>query len=174
MFANPNFIGSDSDHVLPVQTSHRAAPHSGVIWIGLFELTKALLALAIGIGAIHMLHRDISDAVLDLAAKLRFDPESHFVSLILDQTAVLGDSSLRAIGLTTFLYSALAMVEAVGLLLQKEWAELLTILISASFLPFEAYEIYNHSTLWKWAIAATNLIILFYLLWVIRENRRET
>jgi uncharacterized membrane protein (DUF2068 family) len=162
---------SGTDHA-PVSAPSVNA-HNGLIWIGLLKLSKSLLFLAIGIGAVRMLHRDIADTILDLADKLHFEAENRFVSILINQTAVLSEPRLREISFATFCYSALAMVEAVGLLLQKEWAEYFTTILTASFLPLEIYEIYLNSTPWKWALVISNLVILLYLLWVLRENHRE-
>ncbi len=168
-----NSIDSPKQQASDTHTTLTQAPakaHAGLIWIGLMKLTKSLLFLAIAIGAIHMLHHDLSNAILNLAAKMRFDPESHFISLLLDQTAMINASRLREIGAFTLLYSALAMTEAVGLLLQKAWAEYFTLVLTFSFMPLECYEIYIHSTVWKWALVTINLIVVLYLLWVIHEE----
>jgi uncharacterized membrane protein (DUF2068 family) len=160
------------DHTLHSNPSLHPT-HSGLIWIGCLKLCKSLLFLSIGIGALHMLHRDLADEILDAASVLRFDPESHFVSVVLDQTAVLSDARLREISLGTFFYAALAMMEAIGLILQKEWAEYFTLILTASFLPFEGYEIYLHATLWKCLLITVNVLIVLYLLLVVWENRRD-
>ena len=146
--------------------------HAGLLWIGVLKLLKALLFLSICIGAEKLVHRDIAEVVHEIASKLKFDPENRLVSLVIDNTSLLDAKKLREIGVTTFLYAALSLVEATGLLLQKPWAEYFTLLLTACFLPLEGYEIWLHSTGWKWGIAATNLAIVVYLLWVIRENNR--
>jgi uncharacterized membrane protein (DUF2068 family) len=153
--------------------SDKPPRHAGLIWVGLYKLGNSLFFLSIAIGAHHLLHRDLYNVVLDIASKLRFDTESHFISVVLNHTAIITEPRLRVISLFGYCYSALAMGEAIGLLLQKEWAEYLTTILTASFLPFEVYEIHLHSTPWKWLIAISNLAILIYLLWVIREIRHN-
>ncbi len=46
----------------------------GLLLIGIFKLAKSLFFFCIGIGAIHLLHKDLSDEVMRLATALRFDP----------------------------------------------------------------------------------------------------
>jgi uncharacterized membrane protein (DUF2068 family) len=172
MFEEPHPTEIPAGHTASTTATAVRPVREGLIWIGLMKLGKSLLFLTIGIGAIQLLHRDMADLILDAASALKFDPESHFVSVVLDQTAVIDDSRLRVISLATFFYSALALAEGIGLVMQKEWAEYFTLFLTGSFLPFEAYEIFRHSTEWKWLIAVTNVAIVVYLIWVLRENRR--
>ena len=51
-------------------------PFSFVLFlIGLFKLVKALLLIAIGIGALRFLHKDLSNSVLHWAQVLRVDTD---------------------------------------------------------------------------------------------------
>ena len=48
------------------------APHGGphdrgLLLIGLFKLAKAIFFFCIGVGAIHLLHKDLEDEVMRLA-----------------------------------------------------------------------------------------------------------
>ena len=79
-------------------------------------------------GAIHLLHKDLEDEVTRLALRFNFDPESRFVSLLLDKVDLIDAHRLRQISVATFAYSALALTEGVGLLLEKVWAEYLTLI----------------------------------------------
>ena len=113
----------------------------GLLLIGLFKLGKAILFFALGLGAVHLLHKDIGDEVMRLATALKFDPESKFVTLLLDKADLIDAHRLKQISLATFAYSALALTEGVGLMLEKVWAEYLTLCLTVSFLPWELYEL---------------------------------
>ena len=52
----------------------------GLLLIGLFKLGKSILFFGIGVGAIHLLHKDLGDVVMRVAMALKFDPESRFVT----------------------------------------------------------------------------------------------
>src|SRR5437660_414152 len=136
---------SSSSHGL-VQTAEQgkapAESHDrGLLLIGMFKLAKAIFFFGVGVGAIHLLHKDLEDEVMRLALKLRFDPESRFVSLLLDKVDLIDAHRLRQISVATFGYSALALTEGVGLLLEKVWAEYLRLVRTISFLPCELYEL---------------------------------
>ena len=144
---------------------------SGLYLIGLFKLGKALLFLGIGFGALHFLHHDLGDALEHLAHALRFDSENRIVSLLLNQAEQVSHHRLRQISLFTTLYAGLAMTEGVGLLMRKVWAEYLTLWLSASFLPWECYELARHTDWWHLGILLMNLAITLYLVWLLRRKR---
>jgi uncharacterized membrane protein (DUF2068 family) len=81
----------------------------GLLAIGIFKLGKSLLFFCLGVGAIHLLHKDLADEVIRLATALKFDPESRFISVVLDKVDLIDTHRLRQISLATFGYSALAL-----------------------------------------------------------------
>ena len=139
--------------------------------IGLFKLGKSILFFCIGIGAIHLLHKDLGDEVIRLATALKFDPESRFVSVMLDKVDLIDAHRLREIGAATFAYSALALTEGIGLLLEKVWAEYLTLILTVSFLPWELYELARKPSWFRLGLLAINLLVLGYLLWLLQRKK---
>ena len=128
--------------------------------IGLFKLAKAILFFGIGVGAIHLLHKDLEDEVMRLALRFKFDPESRFVALLLDKVDLIDAHRLRQISVATFGYSALALTEGVGLLLEKVWAEYLTLILTISFLPWELYELARRPDWFRLSLLLINLAVL--------------
>lgn len=143
----------------------------GLLLIGLFKLGKAILFFALGLGAIHLLHKDIGDEVMRLATALKFDPESKFVTLLLDKVDLIDAHRLKEISLATFGYSALALTEGIGLMLEKVWAEYLTLCLTVSFLPWELYELARQPNLFRLSLLIINLAVLWYLVWLLRRKR---
>jgi uncharacterized membrane protein (DUF2068 family) len=149
----------------------KASHDRGLLLIGLFKLGKAILFFAIGVGAIHLLHKDLQDEVMRLALKFRFDPESKFVSLLLNKVDLIDAHRLRQISVATFGYSALALTEGVGLLLEKVWAEYLTLILTISFLPWELYELVRRPDWFRLSLLLINLAVLWYLVWLLRKKK---
>jgi uncharacterized membrane protein (DUF2068 family) len=159
-----------------MQTEEHGSEHghsrdSGLLLIGLFKLAKAIFFFGIGVGAIHLLHKDLEDEVLRLAARLKFDPESRFVALLLDKVDLIDAHRLRQISVATFGYSALALTEGVGLLLEKVWAEYLTLILTISFLPWELYELIRRPDWFRLSLLLINLAVLWYLVWLLRRKK---
>src|SRR5436190_16087197 len=59
----------------------------------------------------------------------------------LDKLFTLKSSTLTGVGLAVLGYSAVEGIEAVGLWYQRRWAEYLTFIVTASFIPLEVYEL---------------------------------
>ena len=147
-----------------------------LIAIGAFKVLEGLLFVLLGLGVIRLLHRDIGDLLLHLATSMRIDPESHFVNLLLEKVQLLTPPKMRLISAGIFLKAGLDFVEGIGLALEKTWAEWLTIGLTASFLPWEIFEIATHFTWLKVGITLLNVLVLLYLVWVqqlrLRAHRR--
>jgi uncharacterized membrane protein (DUF2068 family) len=151
---------------------HGHSRDRGLLLIGLFKLGKSLLFFCLGIGAVHLLHKDIGDEVMRLITALKFDPESRFVSLVLDKVDLIDAHRLREISLATFGYSALALTEGVGLLLEKVWAEYLTLILTVSFLPWELYELVRRPDWFRVSLLLINLAVLAYLVWLLQRKKQ--
>ena len=62
------------------------------------------------------------------------------------------------------------LVEGVGLMLRRGWAEVLTTVITVSFIPLEIYELVKHESWMKIGVILVNALIVVYL---VRRLRRE-
>src|SRR3954468_17065635 len=112
-----------------------------IVAIGAFKLVKAALLVAAGLGAIHLLH---AGGAGDLVQSTHLAPGSRFVQRAVAKAGFLSEKQLEGIAFGTFLYAALFVVEGAGLLARKRWAEWLTAIITASFIPLEIYELAKH------------------------------
>jgi uncharacterized membrane protein (DUF2068 family) len=142
----------------------------GLLVIAAFKILKGLGLMAVGFGALHYLHRDLAAALAHWVDLLRIDPHSHYLHWILSKLANVDAKRLRELSVGTFLYSALALCEGVGLALRKRWAEYLTIISTASLMPIEMLEIYKGPSAAKVILLLVNLGIVAYL---VRELRRK-
>lgn len=163
---------SESVRRQPVQREMKHKAHDrGLLLIGLFKLAKSIFFFCVGIGAIHLLHKDLGDVVMRLAMALKFDPESRFVGLLLNEVDLIDVHRLKLISLGTFAYSAVALTEGVGLVLEKVWAEYLTLILTISFLPWELYELARRPNWFRLSLLLINLAVLAYLLWLLRRKK---
>lgn len=144
-----------------------------LLLIAIYKMLQALLFIAIGVGALHMLHRDIADDLAMLADHLNFNPESRFVNFVLDEASLVNDPLLRRIGAAAFCYAGLGLAEGIGLYLEKAWGEYLTLVITASFLPWEMFEILHRVTWFRSSLLAINLLVLLYLVKEVTRRVRS-
>ena len=165
---------------IPVETAAPAgkagATHAshrrGLLLIGLFKLSKSLFFFGVGLGALHLMHKDLGNEIMRVAQEVRFvDPESRFVLLMMKKADMIDAARLREIGFGTFAYSALALIEGTGLMLEKVWAEYLTLSLTVAFLPWEVYELIREPSWFRLGLLAINELVLVYLLSILRRKR---
>ena len=69
--------------------------------------------------------------------------------------------TLLAIG--AIVYALLEGTEGVGLAMRRRWAEYLTVIATGVLIPYEAYEVVHHVTLFKVGALLLNLAVVGYL-----------
>jgi uncharacterized membrane protein (DUF2068 family) len=161
---------------LPRKTSKQSSrePFSFVLWlIGVFKLVKAALLIAVGIGALRYLHKDLAASVQHWADVLRVDPSNRFLHGILARVFRVTPKQLRDLSVGTFIYAALFATEGTGLLLRKGWAEYFVIITTGLLIPLEVYELVRHFTLLKLAVLVVNLLIVWYLVVRVRSRSKR-
>lgn len=144
-----------------------------IIAIGVFKLIQAVLFVLLGIGAIRLLHKDLVEETERFILAMRFNPEGHFVNLLLERVAMIDPHRLKQISAAIFGIAALDAIEGTGLVLEKAWAEFVTLVLTASFLPWEVVEIIRHDTWIRIALTIINFAVVVYLLQFVRMRMRE-
>lgn len=162
----------DSITTVSERTVERARHTRGLLVIAVYKGLLALFFVALGVAALHLLNKDIDDVISQLGDYLRLNPESKFVNFLYDHSSMMSDPLLKRIGLLAFVYAAVSLAEGIGLYLEKAWAEYLTLGITASFLPWEIFEILHRATSVRIALLAVNIVIFVYLLKIVVARRR--
>ncbi|PYU38166.1 MAG: DUF2127 domain-containing protein [Acidobacteria bacterium] len=141
----------------------------GLRLIAAFKLLKGLALLALGIGALKLLHKDVAAVVEHWINIFQVDPHSRYIQLLLAKLSIVDDRRLKELSVGTFIYSAIFLAEGVGLALGKRWAEYLTIVTTASLLPLEVYELVKHFGIGKGVALVINLAVVAYLILELRR-----
>jgi uncharacterized membrane protein (DUF2068 family) len=144
-------------------------------WLVLIAAYKFLLAamfVAVGVGALRVMHKDIDDVISHLGDLLRFNPESRFVNFLYDRASLINDPLLKRIGALAFSYAGLSLAEGIGLYLEKAWGEYLTLAITASFLPWEIFEVFHRLTWVHVVLLIVNMLVCIYLFRIVVGRRK--
>lgn len=150
------------------------APHDrGLVAIGIFKLLESVFFVLVGIGVLHLIGKDLEDEALKLAGRLRVDPDGRLVGWVLDHIDGITSHRLKQIGIATFFYAGLRILEGVGLVMEKLWAEYLTVGATTVFLPWEIYEIVHRPDWIRFGVFLVNLGVLGYLSWSLRQRLRR-
>jgi uncharacterized membrane protein (DUF2068 family) len=83
----------------------------------------------------------------------------------LNNIAHLHGHTLAILGATAIGYFVIEGVEAIGLWRERRWAEYLTAVATAGFLPFEIHELLDRVTVIRVGALVINIAILVYLVW---------
>jgi len=137
--------------------------------IALFRLTKALVLVAVALGALRLLDRDVAARVQAGLDAIPF--VARHAALLAATSKVTGTSHkhLAIAASVALAYAALFAVEGVGRWRQRVWAEYLTIVATMSFIPFEVYQLTRRFTPVRLGALVVNVAIVGYL--VIRRVR---
>lgn len=138
--------------------------------IAIFKLLKGLLLLAVGSGAVRLLHRDLADAVTAWMVRLHLDPDSRYLGRLLEAVGAMDERTLKRIAAGVFLYAALLLTEGVGLMLKQRWAEYFTVIVTASFIPVEVVEVVRRVTVVRIVVIGVNIAIVWYLIARLRSR----
>jgi uncharacterized membrane protein (DUF2068 family) len=141
----------------------------GLMLIAAFKLLKGFALIAVGIGALHLLHRDVAAIADRWINAFRVDAHNRFIHWLLAKLLLLDDKKLKELSVGTFIYAAVFLTEGTGLALQKRWAEYFTIITTGSFLPLEVYEIIHHVTVAKGVALIINIAVVVYLVIELRR-----
>jgi len=141
--------------------------------IALFKLLKALFLVMVGVSGLRLIDTDITGLVTEWVLRLGLDPGSRHVGRFLVKAAALTPSRLRELGVGSLVYAGLFLTEGIGLWRLKRWAEWLTVLITSSLVPLEAYEIYRHPTVVRVLLVLFNLAVVAYLVYRIRSDHTK-
>jgi uncharacterized membrane protein (DUF2068 family) len=148
-------------------------PHhrsTGLMVIAAFKLFKASILILIGLGALRLIHRDVEATARSIINHFRGDPDNRHLHALLAKLTAISPRRLELLGIGSFVYAGLFLTEGIGLLFQKRWAEWLTVISGAGFIPLELYEVIAHANWRRLLVLAINIAIVAYL---VRELRRR-
>ena len=148
----------------------RESNGKGLRIIAVFKLAKGVLLLAVGIGAIKLLHKDLSELAINWITAIRVDPDNRLIHGLIEKLGLMNDRKLEELSIGSFFYSALLLTEGIGLWLKKRWAEYLTIIATCSLIPLELYEIAKRVTVTRIVILLINAAIVWYLFVQLRKG----
>src|SRR3954471_20513431 len=130
----------------------------------------AVLAVVILLFAKNAAHlrEPVYKALADLENGLGGPAKKHGVINEIRHLFSLQRGTLTKIGLIVAVYAAIEGLEAVGLWLQKRWAEYLTFIATTGLIPLEVYEIATKGSPLKVLTLIVNIAVVAYLLWAKR------
>ena len=157
----------------------RGRPLRDKVVLRLIAINRALHFLALGALAIlafilanhrNELRGPVSRAIADLQGGPigNGTHAKHGILHTIEKIFSLDSSTIRVFAAAIGVYAIVEGVEAVGLWRGRRWAEYLTLIVTASFLPLEVYELSHRVTVFKILALVINIAIVVYLLYAKR------
>ena len=142
-------------------------------WIAGYNVAKGMLFLVVGLGLLKLLNRDVDEIVGGWIESAGFSLEHAWVVALLKRLDVITSWELWALSGEAFLLAAVFFTEGIVLFYLQKWAEYLTVVVTASFVPFEVFEVLKKFGPIKAMVLVINLVILFILVRVLRAKAVE-
>lgn len=145
--------------------------HDKILWlIGAWKIFYGLLLLAVGIGALNLIGKNLSAELWRLVERWNIDFHNHYIQLLFRKAAEMDGKRLYFLTVMTFGYAALFFVEGIGLILGKYWAKWLVIIVTGSFIPGEIYHIVRQFDWLDFILLLINAACVIYLVWRIKTH----
>jgi uncharacterized membrane protein (DUF2068 family) len=165
--------GRDEIHLPP-----RGKPLRDKIVLRLIAVNRALHFVVLGLIAVAIFvfaaHRgDLRAPFYKILADLQVGTvggksSSGGILHEIERAFSLGSGTLRVVGIVFLVYAVIEGIEAYGLWYQHRWAEYLTLLVTASLLPLEVYELAQSFSALKVLTLIINIAVVAYLLYAKR------
>jgi uncharacterized membrane protein (DUF2068 family) len=139
-------------------------PDFGVRIIIVWKVVKGCLLLIIGVTAFALIHSDLHQIGTDAVHWLGIDAARPHVEHFLSSLTGLTPTRIAEVGVGALVVSSVMFVEAWGLHRRRVWAEWLTVIVTASLIPVEIYELALHPSVGKVLTLIANVAIVVYLL----------
>ncbi len=109
--------------------------------------------------------KDAADRLDGVANNTGPHTSHDLLSRELQRLATLNRATVTTLAITATAYAVMEGVEAVGLWLERRWAEYLTVVATAGFLPFEIRELFDRVTIVRVVALVVNVAILVWLVY---------
>jgi len=139
--------------------------------IAVYKLVKVLLLVALALGEVRLRDASLTDKLLVWVSARPHGLEHDVVTHLIQWLSGLTTSRMHTLRIVTLAYAAVFATEGVGLWMQKRWAEWLTVIITASLIPLEVWEMIFRPSIGIGAVLVANTVIVIYLVWHVVRSR---
>jgi uncharacterized membrane protein (DUF2068 family) len=145
----------------------------GFVAIILFKYFKALVFGLFGVAALRLSHLAGMPSVTELARFFRMSPEREIIQRMASVFAAITPGQAIGIGVLSLVVAAVFGAEATLLAFRIWWSTYFTIVLTATGIPLEIFEIIRKPVgLRRYLLLAVNAAILVFL-WRRRNEFRE-
>ena len=142
--------------------------------VAIIEGGKGILVLALGLGLLQLLHKDVYRIAYEFILCVHLNPAQKYPTIFIDLAANVTDKKLWLFAGLASIYSAFRFVEGYGLWKEKRWAQWLALVSGTVYLPFEIYEIcVKFSYIRVFALVANTVVVSIVAYVLIQKKKSE-
>ena len=148
---------------------HKAPNRWPLVLIALDKLVKAIGLVVIS----FVLSPGWHDTIQNWIDDAQTNPHNWLITQSLHRMEVaLGyePKTLHLVRIFVIVYAGLYLIEGVGLLYEKKWAEWMVVIGTAAFLPLEVYDFIEHPRVTMVVIFVLNVLMALYLIWRLHRQ----
>jgi Predicted membrane protein len=128
-------------------------------------LAIVLVLLDTRLEALHSSAQRVRDQLDSVAAQSGRAGSRTFLDSGVQRILGLHGKTITVLAVTATVYAVVEGIEAVGLWRERRWAEYLTAIATAGFLPFEVHEMVARFTVVRVGAFVVNVALLVFLVW---------
>jgi uncharacterized membrane protein (DUF2068 family) len=140
--------------------------------IAMFEVIKAAISFLLGCALFHLMHKNLDDIAGRVVQVLHVNPQGMLSNLLFELASHFSNRNLWVLALGTLAYASVIATQAYGLWREREWAQWLSLLSTALYLPPELYWMLGHPGWLKCDVLVINIVIFLFMV-SLRVNARS-
>jgi uncharacterized membrane protein (DUF2068 family) len=141
--------------------------------IAIYKFVKATGLLILACVVFGLLHTEFLDAIANWVEHLPIQNGRNILQHWVDVLTGMTPRRFVVVGVAACVYATLFTIEGFGLWTGTRWAEYLTIIATASLIPFELWELVRFPTVTKAIVLIVNVAIVIYLWYLLKRGRRD-
>jgi len=141
--------------------------------IAAFRIVKALALIALAFNAFKLLNPATAARLARWTEQFPYVTQHAALHRTISSLFHLSRERVEIAAIAMLAYAALFLTEGIGLWLGRVWAEYLTIVATASFIPFEIWELVKKVSAPRLSALVINVAILGYLVLRRWRSRRS-
>ncbi|MCC7054981.1 MAG: DUF2127 domain-containing protein [Gemmatimonadaceae bacterium] len=131
--------------------------------LAVYKFVQTAILVALGLATVRLVRPEVAAAFEQWVQDLPVGYVQHVSERFLGWISGPQTHRVLILGGALFAYSALFLVEAVGLWLQRRWAEWLTVVATGLLIPPEVYECFMHPSTTLFVLLFVNVTVVWLL-----------
>lgn len=138
--------------------------------VAVYKFLQAAALIGLGLATMRLVRPEVAASFEQWVQDLPVGYVQHVAEKFLGWISGPTTQRVVILGSALFAYASLFLVEAVGLWMQRRWAEWLTVVATATLIPPEVYECVKHPGLIVFLLLGVNCAVVWLLIQRLRHE----